>query len=144
MKIQLIIYTIFYLLLCDMIPHADAQISEFQDFELVDKDGTRIIKAINTEDKISVDGKFKEKCWKNAVFQGHFIQREPVEGEPATEETQVAVLQHVENLYIGVKCFDVQPKEIIAREMRRDGDLDEDDFFRVVIDTYHDHRNDST
>lgn len=53
----------------------------------------------------------------------------------------MAILQNKSNLYIGIKCYDSEPEKIIAREMRRDSDLDSDDYFQIVIDTYHDHRN---
>ena len=43
-------------------------------------------------------------------------------------------------LYIGIKCFDSEPNKIIAREMRRDALVDDDDYFEMVLDTYHDHR----
>jgi len=141
MKNLPIIYTTLYYLFCVTILLADTKLSESQPMIMLDKDGHRIIKTFKADGNIHIDGYFNEKDWQNATFQGHFVQREPLEGEPATEETKVAILQNKSNLYIGIKCYDAEPEKIIAREMRRDSDLDSDDYFQIVIDTYHDHRN---
>ncbi|MDH4220456.1 MAG: carbohydrate binding family 9 domain-containing protein, partial [Candidatus Aminicenantes bacterium] len=63
------------------------------------------------------------------------------DGAPASEKTELGFLYDEKNLYIGVKCYDSEPDKIIAREMRRDAIVDDDDYFEMVLDTYHDHRN---
>jgi hypothetical protein len=40
-----------------------------------------------------------------------------------------------------MKCYDSEPDKIIAREMRRDAQVDDDDFVEIILDTYHDHRS---
>lgn len=45
-----------------------------------------------TDEKITIDGKFDESCWKEAMKISNFTQRELYEGEPATEKTQIAVV----------------------------------------------------
>ena len=92
-------------------------------------------------DNLRIDGNLNEEAWGNIEFQGNFIQREPNIGEPASEKTQVAVLQSRKKLYIGIKCFDSEADKIIARDMRRDSELEDDDYFQIVIDSYHDLRN---
>lgn len=44
-------------------------------------------------------------------------------------------------LYIGVWCFDSEPENIIANELRRDFEYWVDDNFEVILDTYRDMRN---
>ena len=44
-------------------------------------------------------------------------------------------------LYIGFRCFDAHPEQIVAKEMEYDGRLFRDDSLIVVLDTFHDHRN---
>jgi hypothetical protein len=106
-----------------------------------DTDGKRSITAVRTETSLKIDGLLDDPDWQNARFQGQFTQREPNEGNPATEKTEVGFLYNEKNLYIGVRCYDSEPDKIIAREMRRDAIVDDDDYFEIVLDTYHDHRS---
>jgi hypothetical protein len=108
---------------------------------LRDADGKRFITAVRTEAPLKVDGLLNDPGWQNARFQGQFTQREPDEGAPASEKTEVGFLYNEKYLYIGVKCYDSEPNKIIAREMRRDAFVDDDDYFEMVLDTYHDHRS---
>jgi len=108
---------------------------------LHDEDGKRAITAVRTDIPLKIDGVFDDPAWQKALFQGNFIQREPNEGEPASENTEVGFLYDKKNLYIGIKCYDSEPGKIIAREMRRDAVVDDDDYFEFVLDTYHDHRS---
>jgi hypothetical protein len=108
---------------------------------LVDASGKRYLIATCVEEEISIDGRFDDYVWQDAVFQGDFLQREPNEGEPATEKTEIGVLFDKDNIYFGVKCYDSEPDKIIAREMRRDEDMRDDDTINIILDTYHDHRS---
>ena len=132
---------VLFLLLFITIVHAKPQLSNEQYMPTIDQWGYRVINTWNASAKIKIDGCLKEDDWQKITFQGHFKQREPFFDEPATEKTLVGILQDKENLYIGIKCYDSEPDKIIAREMRRDSPLDSDDFFQIVIDTYHDKRN---
>jgi hypothetical protein len=106
-----------------------------------DDNGKRYITAVRTERPLAIDGLLDDPAWQTAQFQGQFTQREPEEGMPATEKTEVGFLYDEKNLYIGAKCYDSEPSKIIAREMRRDAIVDDDDYFEFVLDTYHDHRS---
>jgi len=101
----------------------------------------RSMPAVIATEAPHIDGRLDDPAWKQAEFHGDFIQREPNEGEPATEKTEIAILYDDENLYIGVHCFDSEPDRIRATELRRDGELRNDDNFEIVLDTYHDQRN---
>ncbi len=89
----------------------------------------------------TLDGVLSRNEWRNAAMVSSFTQKEPVEGDPASEPTFVLVCYDRNNLYLGIRCFDRKPGKIVANEMRRDYDLAENDFFEIIIDTYHDHRN---
>lgn len=99
------------------------------------------ITALKISQPITIDGHLHETSWKRASFINNFTQREPKEGNPATESTEVRILYDDKYLYIGVICFDSQPDRIVANEMRRDSDLKDNDYFEIFIDTFHDHRN---
>ncbi len=100
-----------------------------------------VIQAQKTTWPVRVDGLLQEPAWRGAPVVGGFVQKEPREGDPASERTEVRILYDDANLYIGVVCFDGDPSRIVAREMRRDAELKDDDSFEVIIDTFHDHRN---
>ncbi len=107
----------------------------------IDASGKRVLQVLPATGTIHIDGRFDDPSWQAVTFQGDFLQREPREGLPATERTEIGVLYDRNNLYFGIKCFDSEPQKIIAREMRRDAVVDDDDYFEMVIDTYHDQRS---
>lgn len=90
---------------------------------------------------IKIDGCLNEKEWLKAVLVNHFLQREPEEGAPVSEPTEVRVLYDEKNLYLGFRCLDSQIEKIVADAMRRDRPLLNNDCVEVFLDTYHDHRN---
>jgi hypothetical protein len=57
-----------------------------------------------------------------------FVQRQPEDGKPATEKTEVRVLSDEKSIYIGISCFDQSPEEIVANQVCWDADLDQNDF----------------
>jgi hypothetical protein len=69
------------------------------------------------------------------------VQRELHEGEPVSERTEVRVLNDGEALYIGAWLFDREPDGIVPGEKIRDVDLNNSDYFAVILDTYLDRQN---
>jgi hypothetical protein len=102
-------------------------------------------------EKIDVDGLLEEPAWSVQEAATGFRQREPREGQPASEPTEVRVLYDDSTLYIGVRALDREPERIIARILQRDriirSDLGDwariagDDAVAIILDTFHDHRN---
>jgi len=72
---------------------------------------------------------------------GDFVQREPRNGEPASERTDVRVIFTGRTIVIGARLYDAAPARIVGTEYRRDAALDADDHFEVILDTFHDRRN---
>ncbi|RPI53324.1 MAG: hypothetical protein EHM55_14150 [Acidobacteria bacterium] len=89
-----------------------------------------------------IDGALDDPVWGRAALIETFTQQEPVEGEPATERTEVRLLYDARALYIGVHAYDSNPAGVIATEMRRDSPrlLDEDNF-QIIFDTFRDSRS---
>jgi len=108
---------------------------------LLDPSAKRYIEAKRIDQGLNIDGALCDSAWKNIIFQENFMQRDPNEGAPVSERTSVGILYDEKNLYVGVKCYDSEPGKIIAREMRRDARVDDDDYFELILDTYHDSRN---
>jgi Domain of unknown function (DUF5916)/Carbohydrate family 9 binding domain-like len=88
-----------------------------------------------------LDGLLNDEAWRDAPVIDSFTQQEPVNGQPATERTEVRVLYDANHLYIGVRAFDSEPDSVISTEMRRDSArmLDEDNF-QIILDTFRDRR----
>lgn len=86
-----------------------------------------------------IDGILNEVIWSNAQAAKDFIQRDPLEGEPASEATEVRVLYDDEALYFGCIMFDSEPDKIVARLTRRDNEINSD-LISIRIDSYHDHQ----
>ena len=87
------------------------------------------------------DGRLDEEVWALAAVAGGFTQTEPVDGAEPTYATEVYVAYTRDALLIGARMEDDDPAAIVAREYRRDANLESDDNFFIVLDTYHDHRS---
>jgi hypothetical protein len=99
------------------------------------------ITTVRTKSHIKIDGHLSEKEWNKAIPVNNFYQREPAEGDRATEETEVYTLYDKHNIYFGVKCFDREAHRISAKEMVRDFDWGNDDDFEIMISPFNDNRN---
>jgi len=98
-----------------------------------------LTKEISTG-KIELDGLLNEPEWKMVSPAKDFIQRDPIEGAPSTEKTEVYVVYDKDNLYIGAMLFDSDPNGILAYQKRRDQSLRTDDRFMWILDTFLDGR----
>jgi hypothetical protein len=87
-----------------------------------------------------LDGTLNDPLWQSAKPITEFRQREPHEGETATEKTEVRILYTRHAVYFGILCYDSEPSRIIATELRRDVSQDLDDHFEILIDSNHDRR----
>ncbi len=100
------------------------------------------IRAHFLEEAPSLDGDvLEDPVWNSVQPASGFWQTRPFEGRPATEHTEVRVAYTMETLYIGVVCFDSDPRLMIVADSRRDSPLDETDSFQMILDTYHDRQN---
>ncbi|MGH9783525.1 MAG: carbohydrate binding family 9 domain-containing protein, partial [Terriglobia bacterium] len=103
--------------------------------------GRKSIRAERAESPLVLDGNLDEPAWQQAPISREFVQKDPREGEPATERTEFRVVYTATMLYIGVICYDSNAGGIVAAERRRDSELENDDRLSLVLDTFHDHRN---
>src|SRR6266481_3374101 len=88
-----------------------------------------------------LDGTLDDPIWQQASAIDNFLQREPFEGQPSTEKTEVRILYSKHEVYFGITCFDSDPKRIVATELRRDVSQELDDYFEIIIDSAHHRRN---
>src|SRR6266568_3817362 len=90
---------------------------------------------------IRLDGVLDEPAWARAKPIGPLLQRDPKQGAPASDETEVRILFDADNLYFGITCHDRTPSAIVSTQLARAADLEEDDRSTVLSDPSCDHRN---
>lgn len=87
----------------------------------------------------SLDGRMDEAVWQSALPISDFTQRDPDEGQPGTERTEVRILYTDAALYFGVRAFDSEPDKIDGQLTRRD-EFSPSDWIQIGIDSYLDRR----
>ena len=97
--------------------------------------------ALFVDQAPELDGVLDDPVWSLTSPLSDFHQKDPQEGAPASEYTEVRILYTSKAIYFGFRCDDLQPGEIIATERRRDQDLTKDDSVAILLDTFNDHRN---
>ena len=71
----------------------------------------------------------------------HSLQRDPVDGAPASEKTEVRIAYTPTALYFGMTMYDSEPGLIRGNILQRGGWIDKDDNIRIALDTYDDDTN---
>ena len=94
--------------------------------------------AVRTAAAPAIDGRLDDAAWKNAPVITLFLQRDPDEGQPASEATEVRIAYDDEAMYVGARMYDRSP--ITSRLGRRDMATTSSDWFRVSLDSYYDRR----
>jgi hypothetical protein len=99
----------------------------------------REVKAKRADEAIRIDGNLSEAVWQG-TGAGDFTQRNPLDGKPASERTEVWVAFDDKALYVAARLFDAEPGKIVGLLGRRDDDLDSD-WFTFAVDPYFDRRS---
>jgi len=98
-----------------------------------------VLHAVRVDRAPAIDGHLTDEGWTLAEPATDFTQRDPEEGQPATERSEIRVLYDDEALFIGVRMFDRQASLISGRLSSRDQDADAD-WVTVFLDPMHDHK----
>jgi len=88
-----------------------------------------------------IDGRLDEAAWAGAPPFTDFLQREPREGAPVSERTEVRILTDGTALYVGAWLHDREARLIVPGERIRDVTLTNSDYFAFILDTFHDRQN---
>ncbi len=89
----------------------------------------------------TIDGVLDEPFWAMIEPVTDFRQRDPVDGAPGSEPTEVRIGYDANALYFGFVFHDSEPSLIRRSILHRGGRIDKDDRVIVALDTYHDRRN---
>ncbi len=93
-------------------------------------------KATYTKTAPQIDGLMNDNCWNLTEWSSDFIQSEPKENQPPTQQTAFKILYDDDYLYIFIRAFDNEPDKIIRNMTRRDNVSG--DQVRIFIDSYYD------
>lgn len=96
----------------------------------------KIYRTVFTKTAPVIDGILNDSCWDQVEWGENFIQIEPTENKPPTQETAFKILYDDNNLYVFIRAFDTEPdkiSKIISRRDNFDGDRVE-----IDIDSYYD------
>ncbi len=89
---------------------------------------------------ITIDSRLDEDAWNHAAVLTGFTQYEPVEGIPGEGSTEVRIFYTPDAIYFSMRAIDSEPHLILAHMGERDRSVFTDDYFRIMLDTFDDHR----
>ncbi len=95
-------------------------------------------KPLNGSEAPTIDGLINEASWDLVDWTGDFIENEPDENTPPTQQTKFKIVYDQKYLYVAYRCYDNEPDKIERRLSRRDGFAG--DWVEINLDTYHDKR----
>ncbi|RZV60393.1 MAG: hydrolase [Flavobacteriaceae bacterium] len=99
-------------------------------------------KIIELSQEPIIDGEIiNEQIWKSVDPLSELIQMRPNYGATVSEKTVIRVAYTQNTFYVAVVCFDTEPNKIVVSDSRRDSDLNDEDSFLFIIDTYNDQQN---
>jgi hypothetical protein len=99
-----------------------------------------VVEASRTSERVTVDGRLDEPLWQTARPITRFVQRDPAQGAPPSERTEVVLAFDAEALYVGARLHDSDPGAIVSRLARRDRQVNADGFI-VYLDAHRDRRS---
>ncbi len=103
------------------------------------QDRSRVLEIKRTGQPPRIDGLLDDACWQNIQPVSGFIQYNPVNGAPASEETYVWAAYDDKYLYFAFLMKDSRPDKIWAELTPRNA-FDKNDSIQVILDTYNDKR----
>jgi hypothetical protein len=107
-----------------------------------DEAGHVTIRAIRLTEPLTLDGRLDDRLYQETAAVTDFLQQEPLEGRPATDQTEVWVAFDDDAIYVGARLWESDPSRRVTSDMRRDAaNLYNNDHFAVLLDTFYDRRN---
>jgi len=99
------------------------------------------IKSTSTDQGIRLDGSLDEAAWSKADSITALYMVEPVVNGMPSYQTIVKILLTPKDIYLGIICMDDHPEDIVAFSKARDSELEDEDYLKVILDTYQDGRS---
>ena len=99
--------------------------------------GRPMVRPTRTDTPPVIDGRLDDEVWRSAALITEFVQQAPLDGAPATEETDVYVAYDSENIYLAFYAHYEDPSIMRANRVDRD-QASNDDLVTVYFDTFMD------
>ena len=96
------------------------------------------VQAVRATSAVVIDGRLDDEVWLKAPAVTSFTQRDPEEGKPVSERTELRLAYDEAALYVGARMFDREASKI-ARQLARRDSQGEADAFWLFLDPHHDH-----
>ena len=108
-----------------------------------DAEGRMTLRAVRLAAPLAIDGVLDERFYRDVPALSDFVQVEPVEGAPATEQTEIWLAFDDDNVYVSGRCRDSAPEsQWVVNELRRDNfGIAQNEYIDIVLDTFYDRRN---
>ena len=97
--------------------------------------GRPTVRPPRIQDRPNIDGRLDDAVWRTAARITEFVQSQPVDGAPATEDTEVWVAYDSSNIYFGFYAHYSDPSIMRANRVDRDQAW-QDDLLTVYFDTF--------
>lgn len=103
----------------------------------------KVLNAIRTDEKITIDGKIDESVWDTAPIATDFISYSPDNGTPAekNKKTEVRIIYNNDAIYVAAKMYDNEPDKILKQITKRDASGIYDNF-GIFINGFNDSQQD--
>jgi len=100
--------------------------------------GRPTLTALRAPQAPIIDGRLDDEVWRTAALVDAFVQEEPQEGQPATEQTEVRVAYDSDRLYFGIYAHYSDISQRRANRSDRDK-LDDDDTVTIYLEPFLDY-----
>ena len=97
--------------------------------------GRPMVRPPRTSVSPTIDGRLDDTIWQSAAKITEFVQSQPLDGAPATEDTEVYIAYDSVNLYFGFYLHYSDPSVMRANRVDRDR-ANMDDLISVYFDTF--------
>ena len=97
--------------------------------------GRPTVRPTRTDSPPDIDGQLDDVVWRSAATITEFTQESPLEGAPATEDTEVYIAYDDDNIYFGFYLHYSEPGMMRANRVDRDRAF-QDDLITIYIDTF--------
>ena len=99
-----------------------------------------IIQSLDKDPTIDGDV-LNDIIWNGIYPITNLYQMSPNYQELSSEKTEIRVAYNDKKLFVSVVCFDSDSKNIVISDSARDSNLEDEDSFFFIIDTYNDQQN---
>ena len=99
------------------------------------------VRIVRTDTAPVIDGLLEQDIWSRAARVDDFHEVEPDEYDEPAEATEVYLLYDDTHLYVAARLLDAQPQKITAQILKQGSDVENDDYFGVILDPFLDRRS---